>query len=524
MRRLALPWGAIAAGFALSIATGNAQVMVDWLKVGGTEGGDIPTQGNDIPSRLVHGPEGQFWVCGMFGGPDTSSPEAVMFKLDRAGNEIARQPWRGAYAHAVAVATNGDYYLTGYVQDPGLLGVGQKYDFYLAKHAADGSLLWERTGGTLRTDGRTYQDDGQAGNAILLDSEGNVLVAGRSQGPSVYDTVALPNSLGGPLLCKYSPEGALLWIKRAEGSKQLVFGQWFGIGYATTLMLDGGGNVIIGGTMTAGTANFGGIVVTITNYGDYGPFTAKYTAAGQAVWVNTTGVAAVVDRQGNVYTDATTVSDLSKFDSQGRTVWKRTLKGVRLVPMALDGQDRPIYAGSFTGSVQLDEHQLRNDSLELPAGLVAKADVAGKFQWVINATGSNLWSQVFSVLRDPDGAIYACGEVSCSWYPAGVTDCGGTSVFGSLPLSIEHGGDSDFFLARISDPAPLAVQLKIARTVSTVTLSWPVVATNYVLEACSSLPSAPWDVVTNAPTVTATDYTVQLPLTGDAKFFRLRKQ
>lgn len=101
-------------------------------------------------------------MAGLFGAPDGASGEAVLFKLDAKGQEIDRQPWRGAYANAVAVQSNGDYCLTGYVGDPGLLGVGQKYDFYLAKHAADGTLLWERTGGTLRTDGRTYQDDGQS--------------------------------------------------------------------------------------------------------------------------------------------------------------------------------------------------------------------------------------------------------------------------------------------------------------------------------------------------------------------------
>src|SRR5262245_42446338 len=109
----------------------HGQPIVDWVKTGGT------AAGSDNPSQLVRGPAGGFYLAGLFGA-DGASGETVLFKLDSSGQEISRQPWRGAYAHAVAVGLNGEHYLTGYVQDPDLLGVGQKYDFYLAKHAADG--------------------------------------------------------------------------------------------------------------------------------------------------------------------------------------------------------------------------------------------------------------------------------------------------------------------------------------------------------------------------------------------------
>jgi hypothetical protein len=55
-------------------------------------------------------------------------------------------------------------------------------------------------------------------------------------------------------------------------------------------------------------------------------------------------------------------------------------------------------------------------------------------------------------------------------------------------------------------------------------VSWPAKATNYVLETATSLPAVSWDLVTNTPTVTTNERGVQLPLTGNATFFRLRKQ
>ena len=70
---------------------------------------------------------------------------------------------------------------------------------------------------------------------------------------------------------------------------------------------------------------------------------------------------------------------------------------------------------------------------------------------------------------------------------------------------------------------PPPAELKIATTSSAVAVSWPVTATNYLLEATTSLPAVAWDVVTNTPTVTANERSVQLPVTGTTRFFRLRR-
>ena len=48
-------------------------------------------------------------------------------------------------------------------------------------------------------------------------------------------------------------------------------------------------------------------------------------------------------------------------------------------------------------------------------------------------------------------------------------------------------------------------------------------ATNYVLEATTSLPAVSWTTVTNTLNVTATNRSVQPPLTGNARCFRLRQ-
>lgn len=478
----------------------------------------------------MRGSKGEFYLAGMFGGSSSASPEAVLFKLDANGQEIGRQPWRGAYANAVAVQSNGDCYLTGYVQDPDQLGVGQKYDFYLAKHAADGTLLWERTGGTLRTEDRTYLDDGQAGNAIAIDDQGNLLVAGRSQGPAVYGAVAFPNTLGGPLLCKYAPDGTLLWAKRVEGSKHFAFGKWFGYGWADTMMFDSGGNIIIGGTMTDGRADFGGTVVTINGYFDYGAFTAKYTPTGDVIWVKTTATARAVDMQGNVFAsdahsvEAGMVNDLYKYDLSGSVVWKRTIIGPTLNLRAVDPAGNPFYCGWFTGSIDLDGHVLSNENSTTAAGFVAKANASGFFQWAITVGGKigGVGSVVTDILWAPPGSLHVAGSISCSSVE-GVEVCDGGS-FGPFPLSVQMGGSSDFFLAHIADTVPVAVELKIARTLSGLAISWPASATGLLLETAESLPSTNWTSVSNNPVLDGDQNVVTLNAGKESQFFRLKNR
>jgi hypothetical protein len=87
------------------------------------------------------------------------------------------------------------------------------------------------------------------------------------------------------------------------------------------------------------------------------------------------------------------------------------------------------------------------------------------------------------------------------------------------PFQANLNGGSDAFVAKIS----MGEVLKVSRSGQTLELSWPVSATNFVLETATSPPAVSWATVTNTPTITATERSVQLPITGTAKFFRLRQ-
>jgi hypothetical protein len=97
-------------------------------------------------------------------------------------------------------------------------------------------------------------------------------------------------------------------------------------------------------------------------------------------------------------------------------------------------------------------------------------------------------------------------------------------TLGGFPVASAYqptvAGEEDAFLVKLS---LRDARVQITRSGQDVTLSWPVEAAAYVLEVATTLPAASWASVTNTPIVTSTNRSVQLPVTGNARFFRLRK-
>ncbi len=579
-RRLVFSWSLLAAILTLAFQTLpiQAQGVVQWVKVDGT------TQ-HDSMTESALGSAGEIYLSGRFGHMGTHNPmEAVLFKYDSNGQQTTVQSWRGEFVNAVAVDAQGNYYLTGRVSDPDALGVGRAYDFYLAKYAANGTLLWERTAGTPRDSPRTYSQDGQAGWEIALDAAGNVYVAGRSLGPAVFESTTFPSTPGGPLLCKYAPDGTLLWVRRAEG-KGLVFGgTQLGGGDASSIAVDADGNIVINGTMTKGSANFDSVIINITGTYDHGAFAAKYSSAGQIIWAKAISFGGVaVDRQGNTFISgptsngqaffdgtSTPVSDPSgykafvakfnpagallwtkaaptgglladgqgniysgpaKLDPMGNLIWDRTVPGASLTVGSLNDRNEPVFTGTIKGTVNFDSHVVQSDADEYDDFVICKADAHGKFQWAVSVTSGNLEPRLAqgsislgSIVSDRSGNILVSGNVNCPWSFAQQTDvCDAVGKFGDFPVSVQLGGKNDFFIARITDPAPVSVTLKASRTSAGLVLSWPTLVSGFVLESATALPTANWSAVPETPSVAGDQNVVTVTAGGGAKFYRLRK-
>ncbi len=186
--------------------------------------------------------------------------------------------------------------------------------------------------------------------------------------------------------------------------------------------------------------------------------------------------------------------------------------------LALDAADN-IYIGGGTLSpdfpVTADAFQMSNNGGDTSLGVGWEGVVS-----VLSADGSALLyssflggnkSEVVSALAvDRERNVFAAGGTPSAAFPI------------ALPV-LPYPGTNSAFVVKFSPIVPGPPLLQINRAANVLHLSWPVEATNYMLEATISLPAVSWSTVTNTPTVTATNRSVQLPLTGPAQFFRLHQ-
>lgn len=419
--------------------------------------------------------------------------------------------------------------MAGQVWNSKSLGIGQTNDFYLAKYSAAGSLLWERTAGT-PTYTRLYPFD-LGGLAVALDPSGNVCVAGGSTGPAIFGNTTFPARAGGPLICKYTANGDLVWAKRIEGAPDVL-----GLGgSATSIGVDSQGNIIVSGGLNNGAADFGGQVVTVAGPYSSDSFIAKYNSSGDLQWVRLgLGGRITLDSSGNIYSVAGTDFGFDgkiallfrKLDPGGKLAWERTILDAAGGSITVDGKGEPVFSAYLYATTQLDDLMVQYNGLgggwNLPEILICKADSTGRFQWAITESGAPIgWPG--PILCDRNGNIYLAGVIGCGAVSGSIV-CG-TGMLGSFPLEMPYPNADivyDYFVAGLFDVDAMVPELTMMATAMALTLSWPVEATNFVLEATTSLPTVSWTTVTNTPTVAAAKRSVQLPVTGDARFFRLR--
>ena len=247
-----------------------------------------------------------------------------------------------------------------------------------------------------------------------------------------------------------------------------VFSPWgaiaggFGSDAASGVAVDSAGNALVVGHFS-GTATFG--ATQLTNAGARDGFLAKFSAAGQMLWVRGLGGpgfdavnAVALDAGGNCYlvgnyegvatigsisltnSSASSFSDVfvAKFDTSGATVWARSL-GVTAYSdlgnaVALDGAGNVFVAGqstfpSFAG-VALTNHG---------RVFLAKYDNNGTPQWARKAGGSGGAGQF-------DTATALAADAAGNVYLAGAFSSPTANFDGSLALANEGGQDA--FLAR----------------------------------------------------------------------------
>jgi len=341
----------------------------------------------DRGSAIAVDSHGNVFVSGSSVGSGTSWYYETI-KYSSAGLPLWTNRYDGAgefnqdYAHAMAVDSNGNVFVTGQSGSS-----GNAHDYATIGYSSDGVLLW-----TARYSGPGSYHSAQA---IAVDSDGNVFVTGSSSGADDFQYAAAT--------IKYSGEGMPLWTNRyvrpgAAGN------------YAFGIAVDGNGNVFVTGHSWFQA-----------NGNDYA--TIKYSNAGAQLWTrhysgppgNTFDYAQAIalDRSGNVIVTGTSFQTDSGGSNQyatvaysgaGVTLWTNRHEGastgfrLEAKPIALDNIGNVFVTGSpvttkYSSSVpppRLD-FQLLNNQLVLSwtnAGLTLETApfVAGPFTNVPSAT------------------------------------------------------------------------------------------------------------------------------------------
>ncbi|MFW5972796.1 MAG: hypothetical protein ACOCTG_02295 [Bacteroidota bacterium] len=384
-----------------------------WVKQGGSPDRDSGTAiGVDA--------SGSIYVGGVFSNSidfgETSLTSAGRFdlfvvKYDREGEVLWALRGGGKDRDgctALAVSPDADVYIGGYFQGTATLGSQtlaspDVQSGFVAKLSPNGVVEWVRI---IRASVHV------GSQAIAIDDDGNVYVAGHFEGTGEWDMTTQMTSEGTDgFIAKYAADGDVLWIRSVGGP---------GHDRIDGIAFDGNGSLYVAGTF-AETATFGD--GTLTSLGEDDGFMAKYDTDGALTWVRQIGGA-----------DWIAAADVS-----------------------VDPSDQAVVAGHFQGIATLQGVALES------AGdydvFVATYDSSGDVLWAEHAGGSD-FDQVGRISIDDEGGIYISGAYSSS------------ATFGAETLTAA--GYYDVYIAKLAgndvfaEPSPKPVRGGI--TLSSV---WP---------------------------------------------------
>lgn len=349
----------------------------------------------------------------------------------------------------------GNLFITGYfdstiVFDSTRLVSAGGTDIFIAKYDIDGVLLWAKQVGG-------QNDDYSSG--ISTDITGNCYVTGYfyiSGNVSTFGSTTITESGDADIfISKFTSTGNFLWVRNAGGRSDDA-------SYA--IATDVSGNSYITGYFT-GTAAFGNLKVTSVGYSDV--FVAKYDAAGNLVWLKTSGgpyqdeaFAINTDMAGNCYVtgyftanatfNGTVLASAGYFDTD-IFILKYNPSGTLVMAKRAGGTGNDYGSGigiTSTGQIMVSGvfkgTKSFGDNLLTRAtgtnGFLAKFDAGGKIIWTKSTSGSSI-NEFKHVALDAAGNSYVVGSISDK------------VTFGSLELT--SFGEKDICIAKYDSKGTL---------------------------------------------------------------------
>jgi hypothetical protein len=265
-----------------------------------------------------------------------------------------------------------------------------KAETFFARFNNSGTLVWARSTGSSGCD--------DWGTAIALDPAGNPCILGNFSGSVLTPTTVIGTtslvSYGQQdiYVTKWNNSGGFQWAKN--------LGSNGGGDYPGGIQVDASSNIYISGYFQG--ANLVAGTFSLSTYGGYDAFVAKYNTAGTAQWANKIG---------------------GSLDDYG-------------YDLAIDANANVYFGGTFSGTViTVGTTTLANTSPGASTdAMVAKYNSSGTFVWANKSAGAGTeWTN--GVASDAVGNVYVTGSFD------------GNTGFGTTTLSTS--GNIDMFLSKI---------------------------------------------------------------------------
>lgn len=412
---------------------------------------DVGGPGAVFAAQNVSDAAGNTYATGEFGGTaqfgatsltSSGGRDIYVAKFGPGGAVLwARRAGGSGYdfGSGIAVDAAGNVYVTGGFNATATFGSGLSVtatggdDLFVAKYNSTGNTLWvQHAGGSSPVDDFTY------GYAIAVDGSGNSYITGAFYGTATFGSVSIVATDYDALVAKFGPAGAPLWVGRAGGGS-------YEAGYG--IAVDAAGNSSITGEFYSKSVAFGSFTVSNSNFDDI--FTARYNAAGTAVWAKTGGgkgydygYGVAVDTAGNTYMTggfegpatfgAVTLNPANpaicavKYNSAGAVVWAKNVLNpgdAAVSNIAVDSAGNSYLASG----IDAPNRQL----------FVTKLDRDGATLWSKGAGG-------------PNGSIYGRSvgvDSAGNCYP--ISEFAGTVNFDGIPYT--SSSSQDVAVAKIAD-------------------------------------------------------------------------
>jgi len=521
------------------LAVHPVAVLPGWVNQAGGAGADV---GNACATDGA----GNLYVAGYFTETASFGTNALISaglsdlfvaKYDNAGALLwVRRAGGPGFdtANGIAVDTLGNCYVTGAFEAVAGFGTNSLVntdaasftDIFVTKLDTNGNFVWVR--------GTGVKGVSDAGQAVALDSSGNVLVAGRS-GQITFGGSPVAGA-GRIFLAKYGSAGNALWA-RAVG----LAGSGGALDSATGVGTDASGRIHLAGNFEGPQATFG--TATLTNRGLSDGFLALFDANGvpqRVVQIGGAGNdkvnALAVDAAGNAHVGGHFSGSLTlgavgslipadvgltssgqidafvaQFDSSGSLAWANKTGGSgpdSVRGLALGPNGTVHVTGYFSGTASFGTNTLVSSGATLDV-FTARYTSTGQPSFAQQSGGNDLSGDYGNAIAvDSTGNSFVTGQFS------------GGATLGTGQTDSSGGGD--VFLTRFNAPQETPPQVNFRISGGNLILTWPVAANGWGLQDAPTNPvPAGWRGAPHTITVVGEEYVVTIPLSGQKGFFRL---